>query len=197
MNIKKKKLLTIILFMCYILSNLMFYNTFYKDYVNRDIFFTTSLLFIFEIIFWIVIFSFIEISKNIKISDKIMVKGIFLTAIAGTGLVRILLNSSPYINDLLNASMFLVYLFGIGRVLLIFSIILFVFYIREIKGIKGAILNVIAVLNIAVSILIWLDFDTAISSVLRIAIGFLGIVYIILLKEQEINKEEINEKTSD
>ena len=197
MNIKKKKLLTIILFMCYILSNLMFYNTFYKDYVNRDIFFTTSLLFIFEIIFWIVIFSFIEISKNIKISDKIMVKGIFLTAIAGTGLGRILLNSSPYINDLLNASMFLVYLFGIGRVLLIFSIILFVFYIREIKGIKGAILNVIAVLNIAVSILIWLDFDTAISSVLRIAIGFLGIVYIILLKEQEINKEEINEKTSD
>lgn len=197
MNIKKKKLLTIILFMCYILSNLMFYNTFYKDYVNRDIFFTTSLLFIFEIIFWIVIFSFIEISKNIKISDKIMVKGIFLTAIAGTGLGRILLNSSPYINDLLNASMFLVYLFGIGRVLLIFSVILFVFYIREIKGIKGAILNVIAVLNIAVSILIWLDFDTAISSVLRIAIGFLGIVYIILLKEQEINKEEINEKTSD
>ena len=197
MNIKKKKLLTIILFMCYILSNLMFYNTFYKDYVNRDIFFTTSLLFIFEIIFWIVIFSFIEISKNIKISDKIMVKGIFLTAIAGTGLGRILLNSSPYINDLLNASMFLVYLFGIGRVLLIFSVILFVFYIREIRGIKGAILNVIAVLNIAVSILIWLDFDTAISSVLRIAIGFLGIVYIILLKEQEINKEEINEKTSD
>ena len=197
MNIKKKKLLTIILFMCYILSNLMFYNTFYKDYVNRDIFFTTSLLFIFEIIFWIVIFSFIEISKNIKISDKIMVKGIFLTAIAGTGIGRILLNSSPYINDLLNANMFLVYLFGIGRVLLIFSVILFVFYIREIKGIKGAILNVIAVLNIAVSILIWLDFDTAISSVLRIAIGFLGIVYIILLKEQEINKEEINEKTSD
>ncbi len=197
MNIKKKKLLTIILFMCYILSNLMFYNTFYKDYVNRDIFFTTSLLFIFEIIFWIVIFSFIEISKNIKISDKIMVKGIFLTAIAGTGLGRILLNSSPYINDLLNASMFLVYLFGIGRVLLIFSVILFVFYIREIKGIKGAILNVIAVLNIAVSILIWLDFDTAISSVLRIAIGFLGIVYIILLKEQEINKEERNEETSD
>ena len=197
MNIKKKKLLTIILFMCYILSNLMFYNTFYKDYVNRDIFFTTSLLFIFEIIFWIVIFSFIEISKNIKISDKIMVKGIFLTAIAGTGLGRILLNSSPYINDLLNASMFLVYLFGIGRVLLIFLVILFVFYIREIKGIKGAILNVIAVLNIAVSILIWLDFDTAISSVLRMVIGFLGIVCIILLKEQEINKEEINEKTSD
>lgn len=197
MNIKKKKLLTIILFMCYILSNLMFYNTFYKDYVNRDIFFTTSLLFIFEIIFWIVIFSFIEISKNIKISDKIMVKGIFLTAIAGTGLGRILLNSSPYINDLLNASMFLVYLFGIGRVLLIFSVILFVFYIREIKGIKGAILNVIAVLNIAVSILIWLDFDTAISSVLRMVIGFLGIVCIILLKEQEINKEERNEETSD
>lgn len=197
MNIKKKKLLTIILFMCYILSNLMFYNTFYKDYVNRDIFFTTSLLFIFEVIFWIVIFSFIEISKNIKISDKIMVKGIFLTAIAGTGIGRILLNSSPYINDLLNANMFLVYLFGIGRVLLIFSVILFIFYIREIKGIKGVILNIIAVLNIAVSILIWLDFDTAISSVLRIVIGFLGIVYIILLKEQEINKEEINEKTSD
>ena len=126
-----------------------------------------------------------------------MVKGIFLTAIAGTGIGRILLNSSPYINDLLNANMFLVYLFGIGRVLLILLVILFIFYIREIKGIKGVILNIIAVLNIAVSILIWLDFDTAISSVLRIVIGFLGIVYIILLKEQEINKEEINEKTSD
>ena len=99
-----KKILAVFPIVLYIIANMLFYSVIFNDYVNRRIFFITGFLFLCEIAFWIVIFYFINREKDIQKWEKYLIEGIFLTGVAATGIGRILLNSSPYVNDLVNSS---------------------------------------------------------------------------------------------
>ncbi len=189
----KERVSVISLFVCYIFTNLLFYNVIYRDYVNRNIFFITGFLFITEMAFWIFIFSLIRREERLKSSNINPILIPFLIGVGGTGVGRVLLNSSLYLNDLLTVSTPFIYFIGIIRILFIFSAFSFFFLALDTRNI---LLTVISCLNIVVSILIWLDFDTNISSAVRILMGLLGILYIVLLKERTIYQEEKNEKNS-
>ena len=185
MNITKK-ILAIILILLYIFANMLFYTVIFNDYVNRKVFFITGFQFLCEIIFWILIFHFLNKERDIPKRDKILIEGIFLTGIVNTGIGRVLLNSSPYVNDLLNNNTALIYFLGI---------ILFVFYAVK-KSKFNWFLTLISVFNLVIAFLIWGDFDNSITSSFRIIMGLLGIGYILFFNEKSINKkaEEKNEK---
>ena len=187
MNINKKTL-AIFPIILYIIANMLFYSVIFNDYVNRKVFFITGFLLLCEIIFWIVIFYFVNSVKSIQQWEKYLIEGIFLAGIAATGIGRILLNSSPYVNDLLNSSTTLIYLFGSGRVLMLFY------------SPRNWFILLIAILNIGIAFLIWLDFDNTISSSIRIVMGLIAIIYILLFKEnetKEVKMEGKNEKKAD
>ena len=196
MNINKK-LLAIFLIILYIIANMMFYSVIFNDYVNRKVFFITGFLFLCEIIFWIVVFYFVNKVKNIQQWEKYMIEGIFLAGVTATGIGRILLNSSPYVNDLLNSSTPLIYLFGSGRVLMLFcGFLLFGYVYKPVNW----LIRLVAILNILVAILIWVDFDNTLSSSVRIIMGLIAIIYISLFKEnemKEVKMEVKNEKKAD
>ena len=193
MNINKK-LLAIFPIILYIIANMMFYSVIFNDYVNRKVFFITGFLFLCEIIFWIAVFYFVNKVKSIQQWEKYMIEGIFLAGVAATGIGRILLNSSPYVNDLLNSSTPLIYLFGSGRVLMLFcGFLLFGYVYKPVNW----LIRLVAILNILVAILIWVDFDNTLSSSVRIIMGLIAIIYISLFKEnemQEVKMEVKNEK---
>ena len=196
MNINKK-LLAIFPIILYIIANMMFYSVIFNDYVNRKVFFITGFLFLCEIIFWIVVFYFVNKVKNIQQWEKYMIEGIFLAGVTATGIGRILLNSSPYVNDLLNSSTPLIYLFGSGRVLMLFcGFLLFGYVYKPVNW----LIRLVAILNILVAILIWVDFDNTLSSSVRIIMGLIAIIYISLFKEnemKEVKMEVKNEKKAD
>ncbi len=196
MNINKK-LLAIFPIILYIIANMMFYSVIFNDYVNRKVFFITGFLFLCEIIFWITVFYFINKVKSIQQWEKYLIEGIFLAGVASAGIGRILLNSSPYVNDLLNSNTTLIYLFGSGRVLMLFcGFLLFGYVYKPVNW----LIRLVAILNILVAILIWVDFDNTLSSSVRIIMGLIAIIYISLFKEnemQEVKMEVKNEKKAD
>ena len=196
MNINKKLLATFPIIL-YIIANMLFYSVIFNDYVNRKVFFITGFLLLCEIIFWIVIFYFVNSVKSIQQWEKYLIEGIFLAGIAATGIGRILLNSSPYVNDLLNSSTTLIYLFGSGRVLMLFcGFLLFGYVYKPVNW----LIRLVAILNILVAILIWVDFDNTLSSSVRIIMGLIAIIYISLFKEnemKEVKMEVKNEKKAD
>ncbi len=196
MNINKK-LLAIFPIILYIIANMMFYSVIFNDYVNRKVFFITGFLFLCEIIFWIAVFYFVNKVKSIQQWEKYMIEGIFLAGVAATGIGRILLNSSPYVNDLLNSSTPLIYLLGSGRVLMLFcGFLLFGYVYKPVNW----LIRLVAILNILVAILIWVDFDNILSSSVRIIMGLIAIIYISLFKEnemKEVKMEVKNEKKAD
>jgi len=196
MNINKK-ILAMFPIILYIIANMMFYSVIFNDYVNRKVFFITGFLFLCEIIFWIAVFYFVNKVKNIQQWEKYMIEGIFLAGVAATGIGRILLNSSPYVNDLLNSSTTLIYLFGSGRVLMLFcSFLLFGYVYKPVNW----LIRLVAFLNIFIAFLIWLDFDNTISSSIRIVMGLIAIMYVSLFKEietKEVKMEVKNEKKAD
>lgn len=196
MNINKK-LLAIFLIILYIIANMMFYSVIFNDYVNRKVFFITGFLFLCEIIFWIAVFYFINKVKSIQQWEKYLIEGIFLAGVASAGIGRILLNSSPYVNDLLNSNTTLIYLFGSGRVLMLFcGFLLFGYVYKPVNW----LIRLVAILNILVAILIWVDFDNTLSSSVRIIMGLIAIIYISLFKEnemKEVKMEVKNEKKAD
>ena len=193
MNINKKTL-AIFPIILYIIANMLFYSVIFNDYVNRKVFFITGFLLLCEIIFWIVIFYFVNSVKSIQQWEKYLIEGIFLAGIAATGIGRILLNSSPYVNDLLNSSTTLIYLFGSGRVLMLFcGFLLFGYVYKPVNW----LIRLVAFLNIFIAFLIWLDFDNTISSSIRIVMGLIAIMYVSLFKEietKEVKMEVKNEK---
>ena len=196
MNINKKTL-AIFPITLYLIANMLFYSVIFNDYVNRKVFFITGFLFLCEIIFWIVIFYFVNSVKSIQQWEKYLIEGIFLAGVASAGIGRILLNSSPYVNDLLNSSTPLIYLFGSGRVLMLFCGFLLTGYVYSPRN--WSIL-LIAILNIFVAVLIWVDFDNALSSSVRIVMGLIAIVYVLLFKAnetKEVKMEGKNEKKTD
>ena len=89
----------------FILSNLLFYTINFKEYVNFRIFQITSTLLVSEVFFWLMIFytiRYFEIyKKRNKKREIFIVEVLFLVGLIGLGVGRILMQSSPYLNDLI------------------------------------------------------------------------------------------------
>lgn len=173
------KPMMIFAFLCYFLSNLLFYKTVNKDYANIVLLFSTVILFVFEVLFWGIIFQ--SISDNNLSERKQSVEMFFLTGLIGCGLSRIFLTSSPYVNDLLNSNIVIEYLFGVIRLVFIFSSIMNIFYLFDTKNI---FLIIISLLNIVTVILIWVDFDSGINGIIKMIMAILALVYIMAIKNK-------------
>ena len=181
-----KKGFSVIISLLYIFVNYNFYNSIFHEYSNDKIFHITTELAVIEIIFWITLFSSIfqlenkEISKNKKIKTKdmeekeikkdkielIICYAIFLISLICVNISRIILQSSPYMNDVVSTVSSYLLFFGGTRVIFIFSSI------------------------IIISIMIWLDIDTNITSIMRVIISIFAIIYYLYLIEdnKKINK---------
>mgnify|MGYP003620348140 CR=1 FL=1 len=183
-----KKNTEIFVFLTYIIINILFYNTAFKEYPNIILFTVSFLLCILEILFWISLFSLLD---NSDITDRARyIEYAFLISISGIGISRIFLYSSPYLNDLLNTRYLYIYIIGLFRVVFIFTSIMNIFYMKDSKS---KTLFIVSFLNFINSILIWLDFDNNINAVIRIIIGILMLIYVIILEVKNMKtgiKEE-------
>lgn len=202
-----KKGFSVIISLLYIFVNYNFYNSIFHEYSNDKIFHITTELAVIEIIFWITLFSSIfqlenkEISKNKKIKTKDMEEKeikkdkieliicyvIFLISLICVNISRIILQSSPYMNDVVSTVSSYLLFFGGTRVIFIFSSIIFVFIAISRRNV---FLILISALNIIISIMIWLDIDTNITSIMRVIISIFAIIYYLYLIEdnKKINK---------
>ena len=194
-----KKILAIIVSFFYILVNYSFYNSIFHEYANNKIFHITLWLGIAEVLFWFLLLYSVfylenkNISSNLEgksqedveqeerkdIRDLLICFAIFLASLICVNISRVILQSSPYMNDVVSTLNSYILFFGGTRVLFIFSAILFLFIAISRRNI---FLILISVLNTVVSIMIWLDFDANITAIIRIVIAVLAIVYYILLK---------------
>lgn len=194
-----KKILAIIISFFYILVNYNFYNSIYHEYTNDKIFHITLWLGIVEALFWIMLLysvfylenknisnnldgksrEAVELEERRDIRDLLICFAIFLTSLICVNISRVILQSSPYMNDVVSTVSSYVLFFGGTRVLFIFSAIVFLFIAVSRRNV---FLISISVLNMGVSVLMWLDFDADITAIMRIIIAILAIVYYILLK---------------
>ena len=194
-----KKILAIIISFFYILVNYNFYNSIFHEYTNDRIFQITLWLGIVEVLFWIMLLYSVFYLENRNISNNLDGKGreaveleerkdirdllicfsIFLVSLICVNISRVILQSSPYMNDVVSTVNSYVLFFGGTRVLFIFSAIVFIFIAVSRRNV---FLISISVLNMGVSVMIWLDFDANITAIMRIIIAILAIVYYILLK---------------
>ena len=194
-----KKILAIIVSFFYILVNYSFYNSIFHEYANNKIFHITLWLGIAEVLFWFMLLYSVFYLENKNISstlegksqadveqeerkdirDLLICFAIFLASLICVNISRVILQSSPYMNDVVSTVNSYILFFGGTRVLFIFSAILFLFIAISRRNI---FLILISVLNTVVSIMIWLDFDANITAIIRIVIAVLAIVYYILLK---------------
>lgn len=194
-----KKILAIIISFFYILVNYNFYNSIFHEYTNDRIFQITLWLGIVEVLFWIMLLCSVFYLENRSISDNLEGKSretveleerkdirdllicfsIFLVSLICVNISRVILQSSPYMNDVVSTVNSYVLFFGGTRVLFIFSAIVFIFIAVSRRNV---FLISISVLNMGVSVMIWLDFDANITAIMRIIIAILAIVYYILLK---------------
>lgn len=194
-----KKILAIIISFFYILVNYNFYNSIFHEYTNDRIFQITLWLGIVEVLFWIMLLYSVFYLENRSISDNLEGKSretveleerkdirdllicfsIFLVSLICVNISRVILQSSPYMNDVVSTVNSYVLFFGGTRVLFIFSAIVFIFIVVSRRNV---FLISISVLNMGVSVMIWLDFDANITAIMRIIIAILAIVYYILLK---------------
>ena len=195
-----KKIAAIIVSFLYIFVNYNFYNSVFHEYTNDRLFQISTWLGIIEVVFWVVLFHSIfylenkdigyneknEITeKEIKsdIRDLIICFAIFIASLICVAISRVILQSSPYINDVASTVSSYVLFIGGTRVLFIFSSVVFVFISVSRKNI---FLITVSAINIIVSIMIWLDFDGNITAVMRIVIAILVIIYYLLLKDSNI-----------
>lgn len=195
-----------IIILGYIIANLLFHNSVFNNYSNITLFIISTVLYIFEVLFWHKIFEYNkkisckkmentsedEEKKELKYNNFIILKMLFMISVISIGMSRVLLHSSPYFNDMINEKMILVYMLGSFRVMSIFTGLMYIFYTFDIKN---KIFIIISILNLIITILVWLDFDSNISSIMRIIIGILAYIYYISLKINKLNKrkEKINE----
>ena len=194
-----KKILAIIISFFYILVNYNFYNSIYHEYTNDKIFHITLWLGIVEALFWIMLLysvfylenknisnnldgksrEAVELEERRDIRDLLICFAIFLASLICVNISRVILQSSPYMNDVVSTVSSYVLFFGGTRVLFIFSAIVFVFIAVSRRNV---FLIFISFLNAGVSVLMWLDFDADITAIMRIIIAILAIAYYILLK---------------
>ena len=130
-----------------------------------------------------------EIKKD-KI-DLIVCSIIFLASLICVNISRVVLQSSPYMNDVASTVSSYLLFFGGTRVLFIFSSIIFIFIAISRRNV---FLILISALNIIVSIMMWLDFDTNITAVMRIIISIFAIIYYVFSKNSKKNKQNIKNK---
>lgn len=161
----------------YILANLLLNNIFHREFANITVFFITSVFFFSEVFFWLMLFT--EIKDDIKKWDmqEIFFTVLFFGSMIGTGLIRIVLLSSPYMNDLILSSMLWRNLAGFFHLLLVFAAVMFMYLAF---GLKDRVLIIISVLNLVAGVIIWVEFDTVINVIIRIIIGISSILYIII-----------------
>ena len=194
-----KKILAIIVSFFYIFVNYNFYNSIYHEYTNAKIFNITLWLGIVEVFFWIMLLysvfylenksisndsngktpETIELEEKKDIWDLLICFALFLISLVCVNISRVILQSSPYMNDVVSTVNSYVLFFGGTRVLFIFSAIVFGFIAWSRRNI---FLLIISLLNGAVSVMIWLDFDGNITAIMRIIIAILAIGYYIFLK---------------
>ena len=194
-----KKILAIIVSFFYIFVNYNFYNSIYHEYTNAKIFNITLWLGIVEVFFWIMLLYSVFYLENKSISndsngktpetikleekkdirDLLICFALFLISLVCVNISRVILQSSPYMNDVVSTVNSYVLFFGGTRVLFIFSAIVsgFIAWSR-----RNMFLFIISLLNGAVSVMIWLDFDGNITAIIRIIIAILAIGYYIFLK---------------
>lgn len=184
--IKYKNIFKILIFLIYILVNLNFYNSVYLDESNFYLLKSSLFLLVGEILFWIVFLGeFLNSEKlQLKKIEKRIIILLFITVVLGIAICRVFLNSSEYFNDLLNVDVFLMLVVGIFRICYIFFSILGIVLAFSSKEV---IYILITILNFIVSILIWVDFDSNITSIMRILMGVFAILSIIFIKKVQQN----------
>ena len=184
--IKYKNIFKILIFLIYILVNLNFYNSVYLDESNFYLLKSSLFLLVGEILFWMVFLGeFLNSEKlQLKKIEKRIILLLFITVLLGIAICRVFLNSSEYFNDLLNIDVFLMLVVGIFRICYIFFSILGIVLAFSSKKV---IYILITILNFIVSILIWVDFDSNITSIMRIVIGVFAILSIIFIKKVQQN----------
>ncbi len=192
-----KKVVAIIVSFFYILANHSFYNSIFNEYTNDKLFQISTWLGVMEVIFWIMLFYsvFYLENKDIKFDDKkeiaekevkkdirdlIICFLIFIISLICVDISRVILQSSPYINDTVSTVNSYVWLVGGTRVLFIFSSIVFGVIAASRRNI---FLIIVSVINFIVSIMIWLDFDGNVTAIMRIVIAILAIIYYLFLKD--------------
>lgn len=203
-----KKVVAIIVSFFYILANHSFYNSIFNEYTNDKLFKISTWLGVIEVIFWIMLFYsvFYLENKDIKFDDKkeiaekevkkdirdlIICLSIFIISLICVDISRVILQSSPYINDTVSTVNSYVWLVGGTRVLFIFSSIVFGFIAASRRNI---FLIIVSVINFIVSIMIWLDFEGNVTAIMRIVIAILAIIYYLLLKDN--NDSHYKEKVT-
>lgn len=203
-----KKVVAIIVSFFYILANHSFYNSIFNEYTNDKLFKISTWLGVIEVIFWIMLFYsvFYLENKDIKFDDKkeivekevkkdirdlIICFSIFIISLICVDISRVILQSSPYINDTVSTVNSYVWLVGGTRVLFIFSSVVFGVIAASRRNI---FLIIVSVINFIVSIMIWLDFDGNVTVIMRIVIAILAIIYYLLLKDN--NDSHYKEKVT-
>jgi hypothetical protein len=121
----------------------------------------------------------VELEEKKDIRDLLICFALFLISLICVNISRVILQSSPYMNDVVSTVNSYVLFFGGTRVLFIFSAIVFVFIAWSRRNMC---LFIISLLNGVVSVMIWLDFDGNITAIMRIIIAILAIGYYIFLK---------------
>ena len=184
--IKYKNIFEILIFLIYILVNINFYNSVYLDESNFYLLKSSLFLLVGEILFWIVFLGELLNSEKLQIKkiEKRIILLFFITVVLGIAICRVFLNSSEYFNDLLNVDVFLMLVVGIFRICYIFFSILGIVLAFSSKEV---IYILITILNFIVSILIWVDFDSNITSIMRIVMGVFAILSIIFIKKVQQN----------
>lgn len=184
--IKYKNIFKILIFLIYILVNINFYNSVYLDESNFYLLKSSLFLLVGEMLFWIVFLGDILNSEKLQLKkiEKRIILLLFITVVLGIAICRVFLNSSEYFNDLLNVDVFLMLVVGIFRICYIFFSILGIVLAFSSKKITYIL---ITILNFIVSILIWVDFDSNITSIMRIVMGVFAILSIIFIKKVQQN----------
>ena len=184
--IKYKNIFKILIFLIYILVNLNFYNSVYLDESNFYLLKSSLFLLVGEMLFWMVFLGDILNSEKLQLKkiEKRIILLLFITVVLGIAICRVFLNSSEYFNDLLNVDVFLMLVVGIFRICYIFFSILGIVLAFSSKKVTYIL---ITILNFIVSILIWVDFDSNITSIMRIVMGVFAILSIIFIKKVQQN----------
>ena len=184
--IKYKNIFKILIFLIYILVNVNFYNSVYLDESNFYLLKSSLFLLVGEMLFWIVFLGDILNSEKLQLKkfEKRIILLLFITVVLGIAICRVFLNSSEYFNDLLNVDVFLMLVVGIFRICYIFFSILGIVLAFSSKKVTYIL---ITILNFIVSILIWVDFDSNITSIMRIVMGVFAILSIIFIKKVQQN----------
>ena len=151
------------------------------NYSNFKLFLFTTIFAIVEVLLFVYLFSYLKEMPKI-------IAGTFIVTIIIINIGRILLLSSPIFNDFVNSSFIASVFIGVPRIILIFMCIVLSIYFYENKI---YLLFFSSLLGIVVEILLYLDFDTNISAILRTIMSlFIAIYTYKKLKEKIVIEEE-------